>query len=191
MTTLIAPAALPALPVLREHLQTGGVLVVWCGAGGAHDEAAAAARQEGVRLLASLGLEGLYISRSACAGLGAVALSLCAPVGIDVEAVSSVPAHQSAAWLHPREAESMSHTSSRAGLQVWVRKEAVLKALGIGLAVAPCAFEAGGEDHAWRGVQVGAHGVPLVRSVATPSSAVLCSIAVRQSPGPSLLACGP
>lgn len=152
---------------LRACLQAGGIGIVWCGLGMSHGLATQAARREGVGLLAALGMQDLHINRSACEGLAVVALSACQPVGVDVERGRSTSVN-----LAP-------------SLGVWVRKEAVLKALGVGLAVAPDDVDTGDEDAQWRSVPVGVHGVVHLRSLQTPV-ADACGALAAQHPGPVL-----
>ncbi len=77
---------------------------------------------------------GVWASLSRAPGLVVVAISDAGPVGVDVEAVGAAcfPGFDDVA-LHPGESADTAWERT----QVWVRKEAVLKALGLGLRVDP------------------------------------------------------
>ena len=70
-----------------------------------------------------------------------VALTMTGPVGVDVERVSATPDGVADVAWSPAERAALDlqpeGRSSEARARVWVRKEAVLKATGYGLAVAP------------------------------------------------------
>ncbi|CAN7373515.1 4'-phosphopantetheinyl transferase superfamily protein [Terrabacter sp. LjRoot27] len=95
------------------------------------------ARQHGVPRL--LDDPGIHLSLSRTRGLVALALSRSGPVGVDIEVVHAVQFRGYAdVALH---ADERGHGSS--GLTdaaAWVRKEAALKALGVGLRVDPTTF---------------------------------------------------
>jgi 4'-phosphopantetheinyl transferase len=80
----------------------------------------------------------LYVSVSHCPGVAAVAISPCAAVGVDVEAVRPLPALELALrWLPAAEAAWLRgqppDRQVRAFLALWTVKEAVGKAYGTGL----------------------------------------------------------
>lgn len=95
----------------------------------------------------------LWTSLSHGDGVAAFALSACGPVGIDIEACVRAAELPGIAQnvCHPSELQSLrgfpEPAYSRALLALWVRKEALLKAEGIGLARAMDSFlaAAGGE----------------------------------------------
>ena len=84
---------------------------------------------------------GLYFSLSHSTTYGVVALSRGGPIGVDIEADRQVQDAMAIARavLHPSECEWICghsvDTRSAAFLQLWVRKEAVVKASGHGLAL--------------------------------------------------------
>ncbi len=93
-----------------------------------------------------LAVPGLHTSLAHCAGWVAIALGEGGPVGVDVEPRDTASLRPVADLVcTSREAEAM----QRAGadfdarlLELWVRKEAVLKALGLGLARPMASFQA-------------------------------------------------
>ncbi|MFE0673446.1 4'-phosphopantetheinyl transferase family protein [Streptomyces sp. NPDC058867] len=101
----------------------------------------------------------LHYSLSHSGGLGLLAFA-AAPVGVDVEAVPSPAAVAEAAEaLHPRERDELAllppSARPRAFTRAWVRKEAYLKGLGVGLSESPescyvgTGTEPAGTDRAW------------------------------------------
>lgn len=84
---------------------------------------------------------GLHVSVSYSAGLVCAAVGSQGPVGVDVESVSALGrAPVADVLLSPSERGSAVPWSSHALARTWVRKEALLKATGYGLAVAPSSF---------------------------------------------------
>jgi 4'-phosphopantetheinyl transferase len=86
---------------------------------------------------------GLHLSLSRSGGVVALALSRSGPVGIDVEQVEAARFEGfEGVALHARERGAVAGAPSRApsGSASWVRKEAALKALGVGLRVDPTTF---------------------------------------------------
>ncbi len=97
------------------------------------------------RLVGPVG-RALQTSLSHADGVAAFALSACGPVGVDIEAsfrADELPGI-AATVCHPSELQSLRGFAepaySRALLALWVRKEALLKAEGIGLARAMDSF---------------------------------------------------
>lgn len=110
---------------------------------------------EGAPYLPGITLHGRAVHTSLSHADGVAAFALCAlgPVGIDIEAAfraSELPGIATSV-CHPSELQSLANlpepARSRALLALWVRKEALLKAEGIGLAREMCSFHAaaGGE----------------------------------------------
>jgi 4'-phosphopantetheinyl transferase len=81
----------------------------------------------------------LHVSLSRTRDLVAVAVSTDAPVGVDVERVADTRFEGfDAVATHPT--EQTRDLDDRARAVSWVRKEAALKALGVGLRVDPSSF---------------------------------------------------
>ncbi|NUR79487.1 MAG: 4'-phosphopantetheinyl transferase superfamily protein, partial [Dermatophilaceae bacterium] len=90
----------------------------------------------------------LHLSLSRTPGLVAVALSRSGPVGVDVEprAAASFEGFDEVA-LHPDERAPRTATATER-VTAWVRKEAALKALGVGLRVDPASIRTPEEGRA-------------------------------------------
>lgn len=99
----------------------------------------------------------LWASVSRAGGLLAAAVGDGGPVGVDIElpAAASV-ATVTAVALHPDERADDDERATR----TWVRKEAVLKALGVGLTVDPRRLRLSGPDEAPRVLGWEADGIP-------------------------------
>lgn len=88
-----------------------------------------------------VGSAALELSLSRCDDWVAVAISTALPVGVDIESIEDVrfPGFPDVA-LHPDERDGVENTSDgqfRQRARSWVRKEAALKSLGIGLRTDP------------------------------------------------------
>ena len=82
---------------------------------------------------------GLHLSLSRTRAVVALALSRHGPVGVDVEPVDAVRfAGYGDVALHP--SERPRGTRELTDIRTWVRKEAALKALGVGLRIDPTTF---------------------------------------------------
>ncbi|MEU8075748.1 4'-phosphopantetheinyl transferase superfamily protein [Catellatospora citrea] len=81
----------------------------------------------------AVGVTGLHLAVSHCADLAAVAVTELGPVGIDIEAVHALPAAELARrWFSGAEADWVARHPGDF-LPLWTQKEAVGKALGVGL----------------------------------------------------------
>ncbi|WP_417473041.1 4'-phosphopantetheinyl transferase family protein [Luteimonas mephitis] len=110
----------------------------------------------------------LLTSLSHAEGLVAIAVSPQGPVGIDIEPAARAGEMEEIAGrvCHPRELDALSalpgRQRERALLSLWVRKEALLKAAGIGMAVEMDRFEAP-PDRALALPGNGRHGTATIR----------------------------
>lgn len=121
------------------------------------------------------------VSRSATPGLAAVAAHIDGPVGIDVEALVTDGTLEDLApsMLHPVEQCTLPKPlAADILLSLWVRKEAVLKACGVGLAVSPSAVCTGPFDAAWLTLGRSILGPAAVRSLVCPPGFV-AALAIR------------
>jgi 4'-phosphopantetheinyl transferase len=109
------------------------------------------------------------------------AIDELAPVGVDIE-IDVLAAEQ--AWfdaiLSARERAEFDaeHPAASTLLRLWVRKEAIVKAMGRGFSVAPDALDIGLRDvdvHKWWPVEIDANGVS-------------CSLVLLDLPGPEIAA---
>jgi 4'-phosphopantetheinyl transferase len=83
-------------------------------------------------------------------GWAAIAVSSTHEIGVDLETLRPIDDARELAALHftPREREGV--TDAPSFLRVWTRKEACMKATGLGLALAPASFECGAQALALR-----------------------------------------
>jgi 4'-phosphopantetheinyl transferase len=83
-------------------------------------------------------------------GVAAIALSATHEVGVDVETLRPIEDARALAALHFSAAERAAAAvqGDAAFLRVWTRKEACMKATGLGLSLAPASFECGSEGRA-------------------------------------------
>ena len=91
--------------------------------------------------ISSNAVHGLRVNLSHTDGLAAVVMGLGGEVGIDVERVghAAMPSEEMLDLLAPPERDLLQGGSARerSFLRFWTRKEACLKALGLGLSIAP------------------------------------------------------
>jgi phosphopantetheinyl transferase len=131
-------------------------------------------------------LDVVHTSSSACGDVALIAVSVGAPVGVDVERQLPGTVRDALAegWLSDREAVRLRHLPdpSSALTRCWVQKEAVLKAEGVGLRRSPATVATSVADSghigSWR-----IRPVPVPESylaaVAVPSSAAPAPLTVR------------
>jgi phosphopantetheinyl transferase (holo-ACP synthase) len=81
--------------------------------------------------------------------------------------------------LHPSELHAPDATEPKAFFARWVRKEAMLKALGIGLAVAPSALNVSGPANGWAARRCPAGGIFYLLNVSSEAQ-IAGAIAVSQ-----------
>lgn len=158
------------LPDLQAALKRGDVVTLMVQVPGDIERARAAGRLLSLKLRGALGATDLHLSRSATPGLAAMALCRRSGIGIDVE-------HVRPAWiddelcdlaLHPAERATAARGGPEAFFGIWTRKEAVLKALGVGLSVPPSSFDSGQIDTRWAHCKLGPIAAANVRSVHAP-----------------------
>jgi hypothetical protein len=92
---------------------------------------------------------GVTVSLSRAPGLVVAVASLLGPIGVDIESVGRMMrAPVDAVALHPAEIDALARLDpaarDRARTLQWTRKEALLKATGFGLRIAPAGIHLGG-----------------------------------------------
>ena len=114
-----------------------------------------------------------------------VALSARHEIGADVETSLVIDAGEFEALLHPSEHADWPPALELPEflMQLWCRKEAALKAFGVGLSVAPERCAVGPPSSSWRAVLIDGLGGAQVRSIDIPFDAAL-SVAVLGAEGP-------
>jgi hypothetical protein len=163
--------------LVTTALVAGDVVLLYCRDSASLGEARQASRRASGWLRTLAAFPNLRLCRSATTGMGLVSAHLECAVGVDVEQTNCAQAFNDlvATLLHDNEfhdargapvgSDSLAHT--------WVRKEATLKAFGVGLAVPPNAIVTGGYSEQWRTVTHGILGTALVRSVPAPDGFVV------------------
>lgn len=162
-------ARLP-MDAVRAALQRGAIAVVLVEAAHDIERARAASRDICAPMQAALGMAGLHLSRSAAPGLVAVALCGRNRVGVDVERIRAelVDDDLLALALHPDERAAAPGVDVAAFFELWTRKEAVLKALGVGLAIRPAALSVMPSPDGWCACAPGVAGLAMVRNMPAP-----------------------
>lgn len=153
-------------------VDVGHIAVLFCVCGVGMNTARGTARQISSWLHRDENSTTRRLSRSATNGLAAVAVHLNGIVGIDVETDEDSLSKDDLLEeiLHPDERRNAGALNTPTGfLSMWVRKEAVLKAFGVGLAVSPRTTCTGAFDPEWRRVDHRQLGHAKVRSLPAPS----------------------
>lgn len=122
-------------PELRAALERGDIAVLLTECAPDIEAARAASRALCALAVAACDDASLHTSRSATPGLAAVALCRDAAVGIDVECIRPelIDADLLQLALHPAENTALPQGDAQGFFELWTRKEAVLKALGLGV----------------------------------------------------------
>ena len=107
--------------------------------------------------------------------MAVVALSTHDIVGIDIETDAATSVDDMEGILHPSERTALAAADDVAEFirHVWSRKEAVLKAFGVGLSCSPRQCAVGPRSAAWQAAAVGRLGWAQVRSIDNPLGAAL------------------
>ena len=162
---------------VRRALSDGApAVVVLCGIGQPLLSARAQVRSLHRALLPISTELGARVSRSATDGLAAWVASICGPVGVDVQCeVAPLDPSLLDLTLHPNEVGWLADEAQleMAFTQLWSGKEAVLKALGVGLSWSPCEVDATPPAPAlhqpWREVHVPVLGRVWLSHLAPPA----------------------
>lgn len=151
-------------------LAAGRLVICWCEAESDTVAVRSLVRRLDMQLRATCGYHGrLFWSRTACKGLGGVAVSVAGPIGIDAEPPGGPGPDASMLDLVATDAErSPALFDADAFLALWTRKEAVVKALGVGLALPPRHVHVGAPDSKWRLVDSPWGGQAYVRTLGAP-----------------------
>lgn len=168
----------PALPAtVLTALDAGDIVVLCCNRAHTIADARNGTRSASAWLHTLTSLRAGRLCRSATAGLGVVAAHKKFVVGVDVEVLGSDRNLRDMAntLLHDDEREALLAAASTDSplTHAWVRKEATLKAFGVGLAVSPGGIATGAYNPSWQAVSHGVLGTALVRSVAMPNNFAL------------------
>lgn len=160
----------PAVGRWAAYLSRGGIAVVLLPVGGPIGAARDASRRLCDELLEKLPRH--HASRSATAGMAAVALSKSIRIGVDVERIdpdSSLDPGLLATALHPYELAAMQPLDAGRFLRLWTCKESALKAAGTGLALPAASVHVGWSTGGWTDVDFGGRASPVsARSLASP-----------------------
>ncbi len=154
----------------QDCLSQGDIVVVLTTVSGPIAAARSVSRLQCKGLLEQF--PGHLASRSATAGLAAVALSKATRIGVDVERIDPylvLDAEFLEVALHLAERATIGRRNPAAFHRLWTRKESALKAAGVGLALPPATVHVGWDTEDWSSVGFGARAsVASVRSLASP-----------------------
>ena len=177
-----------AMERAASALRVGDIVVVRCRCAGSLDAARDAARAASAQLTSVATFGPGRLARSATVGMGLVAAHLHCPLGVDVEALTGTALpFDRRNTLHPQEQQNFPlHASEDELGAIWVRKEAVLKAFGVGLAVMPSAILTGGRDQSWRVVSHAVLGAASLRSL-DPVAGFEMALAVLKNTSTSIV----
>lgn len=160
----------PSHDAWRACLKEGDIIVVLMPIEGAIARARDAARRRCTELLDAF--PGCFASRSATAGLAAVALAATARVGVDVERIDPrfTPDDELLDMaLDPAERATLGRQQRQHFQRLWTCKESALKAAGAGLALRPASVHLGWNTEDWACVDFDARASTVhVRSIASP-----------------------
>ena len=171
---------------VTDALSQQRIVVVWAHRGGDRPQSRLKARALCAELLQAAPEPACEVSRSAANGLAVVALHPGGIVGIDVENDPIEPPAEAPDFLHSSELRAWHASVEPAAflMHVWCRKEAALKALGVGLSVPPGRFATGSFSTVWQLVQVDGIGQVNLRSIDSPTgSALAVSVSADCAPG--------
>ena len=176
---------------VADALASGCIVVVWAATGSTREHARLAGRQLCAALLAAGRGAACQVSRSAANGVAVVGLSGRHTIGIDVETERVGVASEGVDMLHPSERGAWEASSEAPTLfrHLWCRKEAVLKAFGVGLSTAPNWCPVGPPSSAWQPLVIERLGRAQVRSIDIAFDAAL-SVAVIGADAPRLAVFG-
>ena len=160
----------PSPDAWRACLKDGDIIVVLMPIEDAIARARDAARRRCAELLEAF--PGCFASRSATAGLAAVALEATARIGVDVEHIDPrfTPDDELLEMaLDAAERATYARQEQHRFQRLWTCKESALKAAGAGLALLPASVHLGWDTEDWTCVDFDARASTVhVRSIASP-----------------------
>ena len=175
MASAVPPSVRWSTAGVAGALASGHMVVVWAETGQPREPSRRAARTLCAELLQAVRPLPCKVSRSAADGVAVVALSARYEIGADVETSLAVDAGEFEALLHASEHVEWPPAPELPTLlrHLWCRKEAALKAFGVGLSVAPERCAVGPPSSTWQAVVIDGLGCARVRSIDIPFDAAL------------------